>query len=59
MGKQYSAKFEKESFPDKTAVEQAKPFTKTWTFRNDGRDAWSALTMLTYQNGVEFGQKSV
>jgi len=48
MDKQYSAKFEKESFPDKTAVEQGKPFNKTWTFKNDGKDAWSALTMLTY-----------
>ena len=51
------AKFIKESFGENYTVEQGKHFTKSWTFRNDGAEAWPADTRLVYTNGDVFGAK--
>lgn len=47
----YSARFVKESFPDKFKVNPGEGFTKTWTMRNDGETAWPANCRFIQTNG--------
>lgn len=47
----YSARFVKESFPDKFKVNPGEAFTKTWTMRNDGETFWPANVRFIQTNG--------
>jgi hypothetical protein len=42
----YSARFVKESFPDKHEIICNDEFAKSWWMRNDGETAWPAGTQL-------------
>jgi len=42
----YSARFVKESFPDKTKIDSGSVFCKSWWIRNDGDIAWPVGTKL-------------
>lgn len=55
----YKAKFIKESFGDKYTVEAGKEFVKSWTFRNEGEEAWPKDTRFVFTNGIEIGETSV
>jgi hypothetical protein len=47
----YSARFVKESFPDKHEIICGDVFSKSWWMRNDGETAWPAGTQLVQTSG--------
>ena len=49
--KNYSGRFVKESFGDNYKVRPNQKFTKKWTFKNDGKTAWSEDTLFIQTNG--------
>jgi hypothetical protein len=48
----------KESFGDNFTVESGSKFTKTWTFRNDGKESWPLDTKFIFINGACIGDES-
>ena len=49
----YSARFVKESFGDRHALNAGENFQKKWTMRNDGKTDWPRDTVLIQTNGDE------
>ena len=47
----YSGQFVKESFGDNYTVRPLQKFTKKWTFKNEGKTAWSEDTLFMQTNG--------
>jgi hypothetical protein len=55
----YSARFVKESFPDKTTIESDSVFCKSWWMRNDGEVAWPVGTKLIQTSGDDLSASVV
>lgn len=55
----YSARFVKESFPDKHSVNVGDVFCKSWWMRNDGETAWPAGTQFLQTSGDDISAKIV
>lgn len=51
----HSARFIKENFGDQYTVACGETFTKEWTFRNDGEQAWPMEATFIKTNGDDFG----
>ena len=55
----YSARFVKESFPDKQEVLCSEMFCKSWWMRNDGETSWPAGTQFLQTSGDNMEAKIV
>jgi len=55
----YSARFVKESFPDKHEILCNDDFCKSWWMRNDGETSWPAGTQLVQTSGDDIQAKIV
>ena len=55
----YSARFVKESFPDKHEIICNDDFCKSWWMRNDGETAWPKGTMFVQTSGDDISAKMV
>ena len=55
----YSARFVKESFPEKHEIMTGDLFCKSWWMRNDGETAWPAGTQLVQTSGDNINAKVV
>jgi len=51
----HSARFIRENIGDQHAVACGETFTKEWTFRNDGEQAWPMQATLIKTNGDDLG----
>ena len=51
----YCARFVKESFPDKYEVQPGQTYTKSWTFRNNGKTEWADDVILCQSSGDDMG----
>lgn len=54
----HSARFIKENFGDQQVVTAGESFTKEWTLRNDGEQAWPANIQLIQTNGDDLGYET-
>ena len=55
----YSARFVKESFPDKHEIICGDIFCKSWWMRNDGETSWPAGTQLLQTSGDDISAQVV